>query len=86
MPAVSSVVRTHPLARTRVPPRFAPLWRALGIPSDYSHRRGLPLQREGARLVSIGRAADDGKPLRLTPRAAAAWRRMHAAATRDRRF
>jgi zinc D-Ala-D-Ala carboxypeptidase len=40
-------------------------------------------QREARRLVSIGRAPDDGKILRLTPRAAAAWKRMRAAAARD---
>jgi D-alanyl-D-alanine carboxypeptidase len=59
------------------------LWQELGIPADYAQRRRLPLQREAARLVSIGPAADDGQPLRLTPRAAAAWRRMRAAAAQD---
>ncbi|MDP3071476.1 MAG: M15 family metallopeptidase [Opitutaceae bacterium] len=56
---------------------------ALGIPADYARTRGLPPHREARRLVSVGRAPDDDKPVRLTPRAAAAWRRMHAAATRD---
>ena len=59
------------------------LWAALGIPADYAERRHLPLQGEATRLVSIGPAADDGKTLRMTPRAAAAWKRMRAAAARD---
>lgn len=59
------------------------IWRELGIPADYPKRRHLPLQREAARLVSIGPAADDGKILRMTPRAAAAWRRLRAAGARD---
>jgi D-alanyl-D-alanine carboxypeptidase len=59
------------------------LWRELGIPADYSHSRGLPIQREASRLVLVGRAPDDGKPVRLTPRAAAAWRKMRAAAAEE---
>ena len=59
------------------------LWARLGIPADYARTRHLPAQREARALVSIGRAADDGKPVRLAPRAAAAWRRMVAAAARD---
>ena len=61
----------------------ASIWRELGIPTDYAQQRHLPLQREAVRLVSIGPAADDGKILRMTPRAAAAWKRMRAAAARD---
>jgi D-alanyl-D-alanine carboxypeptidase len=63
--------------------RLRSLHRALGIPADYGVRRRLPLQNEARRLVTVGRAADDGKPVRLAPRAAAAWRRMRAAAARD---
>ena len=59
------------------------LWARLGIPADYARTRHLPLQREARALVSIGPAADDRKPVRLTPRAAAAWRRMVGAAARD---
>ena len=59
------------------------LWIRLGIPPDYARTRHLPVQREARVLVRIGRAADDGKPVRLAPRAAAAWRRMTAAAARD---
>ena len=62
---------------------FAALWRRLGIPADYAERRHLPIQRVATRLVSIGPAADDGKYLRLAPRAAAAWRRMRMAGAKD---
>lgn len=63
--------------------RYARLWRELGIPADYCRARGLPLQREATRLVLVACAQDDGKPIRLTPRTAAAWRRMQAAAAAD---
>lgn len=63
--------------------RLRTLHRRLGIPADYAARRGLPLQREARRLVSVGPAADDGRPVRLAPGAARAWRRMRDAATRD---
>jgi D-alanyl-D-alanine carboxypeptidase len=43
----------------------------------------MPVQRVARSLVSAGPAADDGKPVRLTPRAAAAWKRMRAAAAAD---
>lgn len=59
------------------------LHRRLGIPADYARTRGLPRQRVARKLLSIGPAADDGKILRLTPKAAAAWRRMRVAAARD---
>ena len=59
------------------------LWTKLGIPADYAEQRHMPVQTQAPRLVSIGPAADDGKPLRMTPRAAAAWRRMRAAGARD---
>ena len=57
--------------------------RNLGIPADYGAARGLAPQREAARLVSVGRAPDDGKIVRLAPRAAAAWKKMRTAAARD---
>ncbi|MBI2513859.1 MAG: D-alanyl-D-alanine carboxypeptidase family protein [Opitutae bacterium] len=63
--------------------RIARLWRELGIPTDYGRERGLPLQREAERLVLVARAHDDGKPIRLTPRAGVAWRRMQTAAAAD---
>jgi len=59
------------------------LWRRLGIPDDYAARARQRIHPEAKRLVAIGRAADDGQRLRLTPRAAAAWRRMQAAAATD---
>jgi D-alanyl-D-alanine carboxypeptidase len=59
------------------------LWRRLGIPADYAARARQRIHPEAKRLVVIGRAADDGKILRLTPRAATAWRRMQAAAAAD---
>ena len=58
------------------------LRRSLGISADYA-KRGLPAHREARRLVSVGRAPDDNQPVRLTPRAAAAWKKMRTAATRD---
>jgi D-alanyl-D-alanine carboxypeptidase len=67
-------------ARRLVQP--ARLRNSLGIPSDYGARRGLKPQREAIRLVSAGRDTD-GRPLRLAPRAAAAWKRMRSAAARD---
>ena len=68
-----------PSARLRV------LHHAVGIPTDYGASRHLRLYREAklSRLVLIGRAADDGQPVRLTPRAATAWHRMRDAAARD---
>jgi D-alanyl-D-alanine carboxypeptidase len=55
----------------------------LGIPADYAQARRMPIQREAARLVFVGRAPDDGKPVRLAPRTAIAWRRMRDAAAQD---
>lgn len=63
--------------------RYVRLWEKLGIPADYPSVRGLPVQREATRLVFVARAADDGKIVRLTPRAAVAWRRMREAAAAD---
>ena len=63
--------------------RLRRLHRTLGIPLDYAARRHLPVQREARRLVSIGPAADDGQPVLLAPRAAAAWKRMRRVAVRN---
>ena len=63
--------------------RIAQLARKLGIPADYAVARHLQPQREAARLVVIGRADDDGKIIRLAPRAAAAWKKMAAASAGD---
>lgn len=78
-----SPVRKPAQSATHAGRRLAKLWRSLGIPLDYAEARGMPLHTEARRLVSIGRAADDGQPLRLTPRAATAWARMRDAAARD---
>ncbi len=59
------------------------IWRRLGIPAGFAQRCRERVQPEAKRLVFIGRAADDRKILRLTPRAASAWRKMQAAAARD---
>jgi D-alanyl-D-alanine carboxypeptidase len=59
------------------------LWSRLGIPADYPRRRGLPVQRTARRLRYLGPAADDGQPVRLSPSALRAWRRMSAAAAAD---
>jgi D-alanyl-D-alanine carboxypeptidase len=58
------------------------LWARLGIPADYPVQRH-PVQHEARSLVLVGPAADDGKPVRLTPRAAQAWKRLVAAAGQD---
>lgn len=57
-------------------------WAALGIPPDYAATRRLPIQPTARRLVLIARASN-GRRIRLTPRAAAAWRRMRQAAAAD---
>jgi len=77
-----------PLACSKAMPdgyllRLRRIHRALGIPLNYPKRRHLPVQREARRLVNVGPAADDGQPVRLAPGAAAAWKRMHAAAARS---
>lgn len=58
------------------------LWTRLGIPADYARTRHLPVQREARMLVVIGRSSD-GRSIRLTPRAAAAWKKMRTAAAAD---
>jgi len=58
------------------------LWVKLGIPADYADSRHMPVQREAVRLVRVARNPD-GRIVRLTPRAAAAWKRMQIAASND---
>lgn len=58
------------------------LHRELGIPGDYGTRRGLPEYAEAADLVEVGPNLV-GRMQRLTPAAAAAWRRMVSAAAQD---
>jgi D-alanyl-D-alanine carboxypeptidase len=62
--------------------RIDGLLRQLGIPADYASRRGMTLQPDAKRLVSIG-TSDDGADVRLAPAAAAAWKTMEAAADHD---
>jgi len=70
-------------SRLRKAKSLRAIWRTLGIPEEFAERARLRLQREARQLVSIGRAADDGRILRLTPRANAAWKQMQAAAKAD---
>lgn len=66
------------------PASLAVLWRELGLPADYLATRALPLHAEAdeVALVTIAHTAE-GRPIRLTPPAATAWHRLHAAAARD---
>lgn len=70
-----------PKSNRRLSP--ARLRRHFGIPADYGAVRHLSPQREARRVISVGPAPDDGKPVRLTPRAAAAWKKMQRAAAGD---
>ncbi|MFZ9746394.1 MAG: M15 family metallopeptidase [Opitutaceae bacterium] len=67
-----------------LPVPIAALHRELGIPEDYAARRGLPFQPEAPTglLVRID-PGDVDPPVRLLPGAAAAWRRLEAAAALD---
>lgn len=56
--------------------------RELGVPADYGRQRRLAIVREPARLECIGRDIHDRWQW-LAPPAAAAWRRMQAAASDD---
>lgn len=70
------------MAADKLPARYARLWGTLGIPVDYPRVRGLPLQREASELVTVGRSPER-KLVKLTPGAAAAWKRMQLAASAD---
>ncbi len=59
------------------------LWSRLDIPDDVAARAAKRLHPEAKRLVSIGRAPDDRRVLRLSPAAARSWRKMQAAASAD---
>lgn len=60
------------------------MWRELGIPADYLSARALPLHDEAdeSALVTIAHN-DEGRPVRLIPPAADAWRQLHHAAACD---
>lgn len=64
-------------------PRLAILAAELGIPNDYSLRRGLLYHREASELIVAALAPDDGSEVRLSPLAAQAWWRLEAAARVD---
>ena len=64
-------------------PGLKKLHAALGIPADYGRTRGMPAFLEARSLVLVGRDPTDGKPVRLAPRATAAWKKMRKAAARD---
>ena len=55
------------------------LHKELGIPDDYGHDGGKPVFEEAADLVDVGPNLV-GRMQRLTPKAAAAWQEMQAAA------
>ena len=75
---------SHPAPPPRSTDRSALLRRAraLGVPADYGRTRGLPPVREPQRLGFIGHDVH-GRPQWLAPRAAAALRRLRAAAAAD---
>jgi D-alanyl-D-alanine carboxypeptidase len=58
------------------------LWDRLGIPADYASARQLRWQHLPRKLVRVGRSPA-GRTIRLTPRAAVAWRRLESAAKAD---
>jgi D-alanyl-D-alanine carboxypeptidase len=64
-----------------VPASGLDVFAALGIPPDYGARRGLPLQVQATRLVSVG-PNPDGRDIQLAPPAAAAWFRMRDTAAK----
>jgi D-alanyl-D-alanine carboxypeptidase len=64
------------------PERVRSMLAALDIPEDLIRARSLPLCPEAERLVIAG-VGEGGREHRLTPGAAAAWRRMTAAALAD---
>ena len=54
-----------------------------GIPKNYGLARGLRRQREAGQLMFVAHSPS-GREIKLTPRAASAWRRMKEAAAHDR--
>jgi zinc D-Ala-D-Ala carboxypeptidase len=66
-------------ARTVYADRVTQIARVLGIPAGYAAACHLELQFEATALESVGLNAE-GNEIRLAPAAAAAWRKMAAAA------
>jgi D-alanyl-D-alanine carboxypeptidase len=64
------------------PERVRSILAALGIPDQLIASRSLPLCPE-AQELELAEIGDDGREHRLTPAAAAAWRRMKEAAAAD---
>ena len=64
------------------PPRVRAILAELGISADLIEARNLPLCAEPEAL-EVAEVGDDGREYRLTPAAAAAWRKMKAAAAAD---
>jgi D-alanyl-D-alanine carboxypeptidase len=62
--------------------RIAEILRALRIPSDYGSTRGLAIQPEATELVTA-RVLRDGRELKLTSLAGAAWQQLVAGAAAD---
>ena len=71
-----------PAPKAAVQQTLAALHAELGIPADYGARTGLVPCEEANELVSIGPDVM-GREQRLSPRTAAAWHGMRAAAERD---
>lgn len=67
----------------RIAEPLRPIFRELGIHPLYPGRRGLTPFEEAGRLVDIGPDVY-ARPQQLAPEAAAAWKKMKAAALRDR--
>lgn len=69
---------------TPLPPALAALHRELGIPDDYAARLRIPAHIESDERTLIEIAVNpEGRPVRVTPATAAAWRRMQPAAAAD---
>jgi D-alanyl-D-alanine carboxypeptidase len=64
------------------PARIRAILAELGISTDLIEARGLPLCAEPDAL-EVAEIGDDGREYRLTPHAAAAWRRMKQAAAAE---
>ena len=64
------------------PARIRAIFAELGIATDLVEARRLPLCAEAAAL-EVAEIGEDGREYRLTPPAAAAWRRMRDAARAD---
>ena len=78
MPAPPAPITSGPAVRARVLTQA----QGLGVPADYGRSRRLRLQREPARLSSIGLDTQQ-RPAWLRPRAAAAFLRLRRSAARE---